>query len=356
MSVFALAFQFVVAASLASGAPSAPEPLPAAVNAVWGDTSWELRYGRPPTAADAPAERVRVHLEEVLVRLREVDTSGLDAARRARREAALDALAAYVAGGAFPENVDTSFARSEFIDHDGRRCAVGAMVEATAGTDAAERLDALYNRDSVWAMDGPGSEVTAWAEAYGFTQAELAFIQPAYPPEWNQPRYHHDTLVGARLGVVAYGEADYENGFEGLDARPDPALELAGYWLWQPGAHWGFGPVLGVISNVEDFYEDDSAALTVGAHVEWAAPFDGSSPIGFVFFVEGGGMFLPASPGSFAGVMVTGGAGLTWDLISLLALRLDGRVQHYQLWGDHEQETSGLQVLVTAGVEFRFDL
>src|SRR5204862_6743681 len=68
------------------------------INAVIGDASWTA--GDPSTGGEA--ERIEAHLTFVRARLAAADTSGLTAAQRARRAAALDALGRYIARGQSP--------------------------------------------------------------------------------------------------------------------------------------------------------------------------------------------------------------------------------------------------------------
>jgi hypothetical protein len=336
-------------------APSAPAVLlPTEVNGVWGDASWELRYGRPPTAADAPAERVRVHLEAVISRLRDASLDQMEPDVLARRERAIDALQEYAAVGFYPRNLDDPSARPEFIDADGALCAVGAMVAATAGREAAEAIDAAFSRDSVWAMDVPA--VSAWADAYGFTPLELALIQPAYPPEWHHPRYHTELAIGARIGAAVYGTSDYTSASEGLTKTADPALDLGLLMLWQPGVHWGLGFALNAQSNLDDFYAGDHAALSLNLMGEYCAPLISNGRLDLLLFLEAGGMFLPGDT-AFSGVDYGGGVALEAPLgITRTTLRFDLRALGYHLWSQpgRTREIDGVELLATVGAMFRF--
>jgi hypothetical protein len=65
-----------------------------------------------------------------------------------------------------------------FIDDGGNICAVGYLVEQTAGRAAAEAINARHQYDELLAMDDP--TLLAWATKSGFTLTELAMIQPTY--------------------------------------------------------------------------------------------------------------------------------------------------------------------------------
>lgn len=328
------------------------ETIPMSINGVWGDTSWSSRYGRLPDPSDDPGLRVRVHLEAVYSRL--VDTvTDLDPGTAGRRHEALAALARYIDAGRFPRNVDDVGARPEFIDHEGRLCAVGAMIAETDGVAAAEALDELHHRDSVWAMDTP--LVAAWATRHGFTTTELAFIQPAYTPEWFHPRTHTDQVFGARVGLSTWGTSTYENSFEGLTHTDEPALDLAAWWIWQPGLHWGLGAAVNVRGELFDYYEGSRPAVSILLKAEYAEPIAGRGLFDLLVVAEAGPIFVPGSPGDFAGVELGGGLGFasTLGLNKSLSFRLDVRAQHYLLWGASDQAIEGTQLLATMGGEWR---
>jgi|GEM_PF-1840347 len=325
------------------------------INGVWGDASWELRYGRRPTADDAPNDRVRVHLEEVLTLLRGSDGTALAPEVRARRARAIDALAEYVAVGFYPENVDDVFARPEFVDARGALCAVGAMVAATAGRDAAVAIDAAYNRDSVWAMDDP--RILEWADAHGFTPLELATIQPAYSPQWYHPRYHTEFAIGARVGAVFWGTSEYTNSFEGLTKTTDPALDLGLLMLWEPGVHWGLGFALNVQSNVDDYYEGDHAGISLNLMGEYCAPLLDRGALDLILYLELGPLFLPGET-AFTGLDYGGGVALEFPIgFTRTWGRLDLRALGYHLWSQpgQGQEIDGVELVATLGAMFRFD-
>ena len=226
----------VVALALVAwlGRPAPPEgasrgaaPLPVEpVNAVVGDAGFEAVFGRRPDAADGEGLRIRTHLAYVEGALRARDVSALAPEARAARLRLLDTLAAYRRAGVFPRNAVAPGRTPVFIDGDGRVCAVGRLVEASAGRGAAERVAAAHRLDRIAEMT---AAVGPWAAAHGFTLAELAAIQPTYcGPEWegagwncHDPEPADETLsegveiaalaagglaAGLNLGLLARGE------------------------------------------------------------------------------------------------------------------------------------------------------
>ncbi|MCI0451339.1 MAG: hypothetical protein L0Z51_02980 [Candidatus Latescibacteria bacterium] len=154
-----------------------------AINAVIGDASYVERYGSlPPPGAD-PDLRVRTHLEFVHALLSARDVSALASLRAARREN-LARLRDYIDAGVFPRNhLYADQNRPCFIDRDGRICAVGYLVEQSAGREAAERINSAFQSEFLWRMHLP--ELDGWISASGLTLLELSMIQPCYDPEFH---------------------------------------------------------------------------------------------------------------------------------------------------------------------------
>jgi hypothetical protein len=136
------------------------------------------------TAARASSNddlRVRLHLERVEALLRTRMPASLGDTQRATRARMLEHLHAYIERGEFPRNHEVAGRRPHFIDKDGRICAVGYLIEQTAGRAAAETINARHEWDYVRDIDG----IEPWVEASGLSVDELAMIQPSYG--WERP-------------------------------------------------------------------------------------------------------------------------------------------------------------------------
>jgi hypothetical protein len=153
------------------------------VNAVLGDDSYVARFGRPPGPDVDPQLRLRVHLEYVERLLRAADTSALAPDLQRARAHNLELLHAYHRRGVFPANHTVPGRRPHFIDEAGRICAVGYLIEQTAGRALAEAINARHE----WSYlpDIHGAEVEQWIASSGLSVRELAMIQPSYG--WEQP-------------------------------------------------------------------------------------------------------------------------------------------------------------------------
>lgn len=148
------------------------------VNAVLGDASFIARFGRPPSAADPERLRVATHLEFVEALLRSRDASGLSAALQRARAQNLDRLREYRQRGVFPRNTERPGRSPRFIDHEGRICAAGYLVERSAGRATAEAIRARHEHELIEHMSMP--ELDAWIAQSGLTRLEVAMIQPGY--------------------------------------------------------------------------------------------------------------------------------------------------------------------------------
>lgn len=143
-----------------------------------GDDSFVARFGRPPGPGDSEALRMHTHLTHVraLLGARPATAPALEP----RRAALLAALDDYIAHGATPVNRVLPWRNPVFIDGDGAICAVGYLIERSAGRALAERIAAHHRYDLLEDIAAAEPEVVAWVASSGFTLEELASIQPGY--------------------------------------------------------------------------------------------------------------------------------------------------------------------------------
>ena len=147
------------------------------VNPVLGDTSFIEKFGRAPVKTDDCDIRTKTHLEFVEQKLRASKPS-LTAEQLKNRERILDLLNEYHTAGKFPRNYDYDENRPCFIDEDGTICAVGYLVEQTAGREVAEQINAKYKYEYLLNMHDEALE--SWIASSGLTKEECAMIQPTY--------------------------------------------------------------------------------------------------------------------------------------------------------------------------------
>ncbi len=151
------------------------------INAVIGNESYIQTFGTEP-GSDIPDHlRIQTHLEYVESVLRNRPTDHLTEQQQVNRKEYLDLLNLYIIRGEYPYNDGhDDHRRPTFISENGHICAVGFLVEQTAGRDIAEEVNKEYKFAYIPEIDHP--VFLEWAESSGFSIQELAMIQPAYRP------------------------------------------------------------------------------------------------------------------------------------------------------------------------------
>lgn len=153
------------------------------VNAVLGDSSWLTTYKTQPGLSTDEHERISTHLRYVRNRLKASPKGGYEMSIARKQSIAL--LDEYIEIGEFPSEFANQKPRTPcFIDDVGNLCAVGYLVEKTAGREEAERINRIYRFNYLADMDDAG--LKAWQISSGLSMKELAMIQPTYgsPPSW----------------------------------------------------------------------------------------------------------------------------------------------------------------------------
>ncbi|MCH8495318.1 MAG: hypothetical protein LAT57_06765 [Balneolales bacterium] len=156
-----------------------PETNKNTINAILGDKSYISTFGEAPNSSVTDAERTYTHLSYVEQLLRNSLPDNLTPSQKEQRLTFLDHLRDYRLAGNFPVNDDhPDTRRPTFISGNGNICAVGYLVEQSAGRAVAEFVNDHYKYSYINAIDAP--IFLDWAEKSGFTIEELAMIQPAY--------------------------------------------------------------------------------------------------------------------------------------------------------------------------------
>jgi hypothetical protein len=168
------------------------------VNPIIGDESYLETFGKMPDHKTDNELRIQTHLKYVETILRNKDVSHLSSELQARRIYLLDLLREYHTRGKFPQNHYPSGERRPcFIDDSGTICAVGYLVEQTAGRETAEVLNAKFQYDVIMDMNSP--LLDKWISESGLTKEEIATIQPTYENWFPQPKRHR---IGIRNGII----------------------------------------------------------------------------------------------------------------------------------------------------------
>lgn len=151
---------------------------PKSINPIIGNDSFIQAFSRSPHENDNDSLRILTHLSYVEHLLRENTNQISDPAIRKKRIELLDLLHTYIQRGQFPLNTKVEDRAPCFIDEYGTICAVGYLVEQTAGLALAEYINRKHQYDYIQDMEL--KELEAWINASGFSEVEIAMIQPSY--------------------------------------------------------------------------------------------------------------------------------------------------------------------------------
>lgn len=148
------------------------------INPVIGDAGFESKFGVEPDAGTDENLRIATHLEYVEHQLRKRDVSWMSAKLQAKRTHLLNLLHEYRSAGLFPKNYEREGRKPCFIDRDGTICAVGYLIEQTAGRATAEDINSRHQYATIFEMQD--KQVDKWIAQSGLTKEECAMIQPMY--------------------------------------------------------------------------------------------------------------------------------------------------------------------------------
>ena len=152
----------------------------------------------------------------------------MSAAQQAQRDHVLDLLHEYWVAGIFPRNYDYKGERRPcFIDRDGRICAVGYLVEQTAGRAAAEAINQKHQYEDLLAMND--AALDSWIASSGLSKTECAMIQPTYG--WSDPTNNYVSR-GQSIATASFTGINLSinllNGIQLLNSKQRTAIPVIG--------------------------------------------------------------------------------------------------------------------------------
>jgi hypothetical protein len=196
------------------------------VNAVIGDISFIESFGSIPTKETSEDLRLQTHLGYVETLLRSKDVSSLEKHQQENRLKMLNLLNEYWKAGVFPRNYDYPNKRMPcFIDKNGKICAVGYLIEQTAGREIAEEINSNFKYEYLLAMNDP--KIDNWIQSSGLTKEECAMIQPAYhyqPEPYIPPAYG----VSSALSIGINLSLNTINGVQMYKGTTNKAVPILG--------------------------------------------------------------------------------------------------------------------------------
>jgi len=177
-------------------------------NSILADISYTKRFDKNPSINTNENLRIITHLKYVENLLRKKDVSHLSKKQKQNREKLLSFLNEYWKAGNFPKNYEYPNKRVPcFIDKTGNICAVGYLIEKTAGRQVSEEINSKYKFQQLLSMND--SKIDNWIKSSGLTKEECAMIQPQYgyyyPPNYINSEYAlaSSMLIGTNLSVNA---------------------------------------------------------------------------------------------------------------------------------------------------------
>lgn len=295
------------------------------VNAQWKrqdphpSDAWQI------VSFQADAERIAVHLHMVSERLAQRHAEGLSARQLDARLSLLRRLHTYADGGTFPQNHLLPYRNPVFIDPKGTACAVGWLMIESGHRDLAERISRAMNL--AYVLDMPGTplwpEIASWATVHGFTVDELAWIQPAYAPN-----YDWLPLGGGTDGTVTVTRA-LANGnvLIGGDFTQAGTTTTSKVAIWNGSTFSALGTgLLGTVNCAVEFNGDlyiggaqlngwSDLAKWNGSAWSYTTVFDGKYPWISALHVHNGELYAAGAMSGFAGTtdFVQKLTGTTWS-------------------------------------------
>ncbi len=206
----------LLVSSTALALPPGSDPvLKSGANHHMGDESFALAFGRPPTPHDAERIRMTTHLQHVRDWLASRPATRPELA--ARRAAILAAFDGYIAKGTTPKNSNLPWRTPVFIDEEGTICAVGYLIESSAGRALPEAIAKQHRYDFIETIAADMPEVAAWVAESGFTLEEIGSIQPAYAEAevdgwrgWDLAKFPPQEGPSNRYGTGAFKRGNME--------------------------------------------------------------------------------------------------------------------------------------------------
>lgn len=293
------------------------------VNAQWQTMLPALAQDDAIVHFSTEAERIAKHLHLVAAHLRSTSPEGISAEAASKRAALLNDLDNYADRGLFPQNHVLPYRNPVFIDPHGTACAVGQLMIESGHRDLAESVSKEMNLAYVHEIKR--ADVAHWASQEGFTEDELAWIQPGYPP----------TLQWSALGGGTNGPVKV------MLNRPDGSVLVAGEFteaggvavqnvaLYQSGGFVALGEgvagtiTCGAVSGTDIYLGGynlngiNDLAHWDGSQWEYSTVFDGKMPIIFALHVLNGTLYAAGETQGFAGAdeYVKRNAGTGWQAL-----------------------------------------
>ncbi len=195
------------------------------LNKYWKNKNLEYPVLKQKILLTGDVALIQMHLSLVEKTIRDKKVDHLSQEQKLNRIKCLDILHDYSATGIFPKNLYHSKRTPYFIDKYGTACAVGQLIISTGFGEFANKVMQENNNGYIYELNSKYPEIKEWANVYGFTMDELAWIQPCYCPIGSP----------ATLDVTCNGG---NNGYFVPNATQGPPPYSYNAWYWWSGSNW----------------------------------------------------------------------------------------------------------------------
>ena len=189
-----ISLPILLAASTSFALPRPNSKVQSGANHHLGDRSYVAKYNHRPDKASSERDRMHQHLSFVHDWLAARPPTKPELA--SKRAEILQHFADYIAKDTTPKNTHVPWRTPVFIDDEGTICAVGYLIEQTAGRALPEKIAKAHRYDFIEDIAAVMPEVATWVEKSGLTIEEIERIQPAYSEPtantwrtWNLAKY-----------------------------------------------------------------------------------------------------------------------------------------------------------------------
>jgi len=222
---------------------------------------------------------ISTHLMLVEQALRSRSTEGLSNSQKQNREMLLNKLNNYWHLKQFPINDYLSYKNPVFIDRKGTHCAVGYLMQQSGYQHLAKRIDATQKFAYIHQIKVKG--VSEWANEFGFTIDELAWIQPGYPVNSNAQDLLHGVNGNVNAIVIDNGGSQYyvagsfSQTTNGVNAS-NIACYLSGFagWLWTDVNGGVNGTINAMVKHNNKLYVGGDFTMANGIVANHVAAYD----------------------------------------------------------------------------------
>ena len=176
-----LLFLLLLVGTAVSGQTNLEQERMAAINPHWKNISLSAEQSQQVRQCLSTTSLIQLHLKWVAEHLAEATKRmDLDEATSIKRQNLIETLTDYYQRRLFPINTVSREPTPVFVDELGTHCAVGYLLHVSGYDDVVGKISEENNLGYVNELNLDYPMLGIWAEAYGFTIDELAWIQPEY--------------------------------------------------------------------------------------------------------------------------------------------------------------------------------